>query len=216
MAWARPASAQVAPPAPETLAVGDWELAPVVELRARPEYRRDLDEERLGRSSSARGSGSTCFAGPLEARVVLQDARSLDLGGTADLRSGRSGVGRRDRRVRGVGRGAHRLDRVRASCASAGSRSRGARGACSAKPTGRPRGGRSMRCAGASSRATARSSCSRPRSTRSARAASRSTRYGELFGARARVVARSALRRRGLRARADRAGQPAREPRPDP
>ena len=51
--------AQVAPPAPERLAVGDWELAPVVELRVRPEYRRDLDEERLRdarRAGAARAS----------------------------------------------------------------------------------------------------------------------------------------------------------------
>jgi hypothetical protein len=78
------AGAQVAPPAPDRLAVGDWELAPVVELRARPEYRRDLDENNYGTLVERARLGVDVLRGPLEARVVLQDARALDLGGTVD------------------------------------------------------------------------------------------------------------------------------------
>jgi hypothetical protein len=77
------ARAQVAPPAPERLAVGDWELAPLVELRVRPEYRHDLDENNYGTLVERARLGVDVLRGPLEARLVLQDARTLDLGGTA-------------------------------------------------------------------------------------------------------------------------------------
>jgi hypothetical protein len=84
VAWAPSARAQVAPPAPETLAVGDWQVAPVVELRGRGEYRRDLDEENHGTLVERARLGLDVTRGPLEARVVLQDARVLDLAGGAD------------------------------------------------------------------------------------------------------------------------------------
>ena len=35
------AGAQSPPAAPETIAVGDWQLAPLLQLRTRGEYRRD-------------------------------------------------------------------------------------------------------------------------------------------------------------------------------
>ncbi len=76
------ASAQIAPPAPERLAVGDWELAPLVELRVRPEYRHDLDKSDEGTLVQRARLGVDALRGPLEARVVLQDARTLDLGAT--------------------------------------------------------------------------------------------------------------------------------------
>jgi Alginate export len=79
---ARSAFAQIAPPAPERLAVGDWELAPLVELRVRPEYRHDLDESDEGTLVERARLGIDAVRGPLEARVVLQDARTLDLGAT--------------------------------------------------------------------------------------------------------------------------------------
>jgi hypothetical protein len=82
--WAGSAGAQLAPPAPETIAVGDWELAPIVELRARPEYRRDLDDENHGTLVERVRLGLDATRGPLEARVVLQDARSLDLATSSD------------------------------------------------------------------------------------------------------------------------------------
>jgi hypothetical protein len=77
------AAAQVAPPAPERIAVGDWALAPVVELRARPEYRRDLDGNDYGTLVERARLGVDALRGALEARVVLQDARVLDLGSSA-------------------------------------------------------------------------------------------------------------------------------------
>jgi len=74
------ARGQVAPPAPESLAVGDWELVPLVELRARPEYRRDLDKNNYGTLVERARLGVDAARGALEARVVLQDARTLNLG----------------------------------------------------------------------------------------------------------------------------------------
>jgi Alginate export len=64
--------------------VGDWELTPLAELRARGEYRRDLDKENHGLLVERTRLGLDAERGPLEARVVLQDARVLDLGATAD------------------------------------------------------------------------------------------------------------------------------------
>jgi hypothetical protein len=60
--------------------VGDWELAPLVELRARPEYRRDLDKNDYGTLVERARLGVDAARGALEARVVLQDARTLNLG----------------------------------------------------------------------------------------------------------------------------------------
>src|SRR5688572_10951614 len=41
---AAPAGAQSPPPAPERIAVGDWQLAPMLEVRVRGEYRRDAPD----------------------------------------------------------------------------------------------------------------------------------------------------------------------------
>jgi hypothetical protein len=76
--------AQVAPAAPEQVAVGDWQIAPVAEVRLRGEYRRDLDEENHALLVERTRLGLDATRGPIEARVVLQDARALDLGATAD------------------------------------------------------------------------------------------------------------------------------------
>jgi hypothetical protein len=76
--------AQLAPPAPETIAVGDWQLAPVVEVRVRGEYRYDVDGLDKGLLVERARLGVDVLRGPLEARVVLQDARALDVGASAD------------------------------------------------------------------------------------------------------------------------------------
>ncbi len=75
----RPGRSAGGPPAPEKIAVGDWEIAPVVELRARPEYRRDLDELNDWTIVERARLGLDVLRGPLEARVVLQDARSFEV-----------------------------------------------------------------------------------------------------------------------------------------
>jgi hypothetical protein len=72
--------AQVAPPAPEQIAVGDWKLAPLLELRARGEYRHDLDGQDKGVIDERIRLGVEAERGPVVARVVLQDARLWDLG----------------------------------------------------------------------------------------------------------------------------------------
>jgi hypothetical protein len=84
VAWVGSAGAQVAPPAPEAIAVGDWTLAPLIELRVRGEYRRDVDEADHGLLVERSRLGVEARRGPLAARVVLQDARALDLGGSAN------------------------------------------------------------------------------------------------------------------------------------
>jgi hypothetical protein len=71
------ARAQVAAPAPETIAVGDWQLAPVAEVRARGEYRYDVDAASKGLLVERARLGLDALRGPLEARVVLQDARAM-------------------------------------------------------------------------------------------------------------------------------------------
>jgi hypothetical protein len=88
VAWAGIAGAQVAPPAPEAIAVGDWQIAPLIEMRARGEYRRDVDEEDHGSLVERTRLGADALRGPLEARIVLQDARALDLVGTANALTG--------------------------------------------------------------------------------------------------------------------------------
>jgi Alginate export len=90
VAWtfAALARAQVAPPAPEALAVGDWRLEPVVEARVRGEYRRDLDGQDKGVLTERVRLGVDVTRGPVEGRVVLQDARVWDLGLASDLLSG--------------------------------------------------------------------------------------------------------------------------------
>src|SRR5581483_1836678 len=85
LAWAPVARAQVAPPAPETLAIGDWKLAPVVEVRVRGEYRRDVDAQDKGVLGERVRLGVDGERGPVEARVVLQDARLWNLGLVSDV-----------------------------------------------------------------------------------------------------------------------------------
>jgi hypothetical protein len=82
--WSGAARAQVAPAAPEQVAVGDWQLAPVAEIRLRGEYRRDVDQENHALLVERFRLGLAVARGPVEARVVLQDARAVDLGATAD------------------------------------------------------------------------------------------------------------------------------------
>jgi hypothetical protein len=77
------ARAQLAPAAPETISVGDWKLAPVAELMLRGEYRHDVDDtDRVMLIERAR-LGLSASQGALDARVVLEDARALDVVGTA-------------------------------------------------------------------------------------------------------------------------------------
>ncbi len=78
------ASAQVAPPAPEAIAVGDWQIAPVAEVRLRTEVRHDVDDLDKGLLVERTRLGVDVLRGPLEARVVLQDARALDAATSAD------------------------------------------------------------------------------------------------------------------------------------
>ena len=74
------ASAQLASPAPEFIPVGDWKLAPVVEARVRGEGRHDLDGLDHGTLVERVRLGADASRGPLEVRVVLQDARLWGLG----------------------------------------------------------------------------------------------------------------------------------------
>jgi hypothetical protein len=85
------ASAQSPPSAPEKVAVGDWQLAPMLEVRTRGEYRRDAPDlggrDLFGRPSgrlrdqwvvlerSRLGLGAE--RGAVRAQVTLQDARAL-------------------------------------------------------------------------------------------------------------------------------------------
>jgi len=78
-AWTSNATAQVAPPAPETIAVGDWQLAPVVDVRLRGEFRQDIDALDKALILERARLGVDVTRGPLEARVVMQDARALDV-----------------------------------------------------------------------------------------------------------------------------------------
>ncbi len=82
------ARAQVAPPAPETLAVGDWQLAPLLEMRVRGEYWHDLDGADRGALVERARVGMDAQRGPVEARVVLQDARLWDLADGSDAIGG--------------------------------------------------------------------------------------------------------------------------------
>ncbi len=90
---AETAGAQTTPPAPERYAVGDWDFAPLVELRARPEYRRDLDKNNYGTLVERTRLGVDALMGALEARVVLQDARTLNLGSTVSPLIGPGSIG---------------------------------------------------------------------------------------------------------------------------
>jgi hypothetical protein len=95
VAWASPAAAQSPPAAPTTLSVGDWQLAPSLELRTRGEYRHDPPDlgglDFYGRTSqrvrdawgvSERSRlGLEADHGALRAKITLQDARAA---GTAE------------------------------------------------------------------------------------------------------------------------------------
>lgn len=87
-AWAVAAGAQVAAPAPETIAVGDWRLAPIVEARVRGEYRHDLDGQDKGTLTERARLGVDVERGPVDGRVVFQDARLWDLGVPSDMLTG--------------------------------------------------------------------------------------------------------------------------------
>jgi hypothetical protein len=84
LVWAAGARAQVAPPAPGSVAVGDWQIAPVVEARVRGEYRHDLDAQDRGTLLERARLGADAERGPIEMRVVLEDARLWDLGAGGD------------------------------------------------------------------------------------------------------------------------------------
>jgi alginate export protein len=75
------ALAQVAPPAPETIAVGDWQLAPVVEVRARGGYARGLDDRDWVPLTERSRLGLDVQRGPFEGRVVIEDARLFYVAG---------------------------------------------------------------------------------------------------------------------------------------
>ena len=62
-----------------TLAAGAWTLTPVAEARARGEYRYDLDAAETALLVERVRLGVDAASESLEARIVLQDARALDL-----------------------------------------------------------------------------------------------------------------------------------------
>lgn len=90
------ALAQSPPAAPEKIAVGDWQLAPTLELRTRAEYRRDPPDlggtDFYGRlTPRVRNAwvvmerarlGLGAERGALRAQLTLQDARALGTSGT--------------------------------------------------------------------------------------------------------------------------------------
>src|SRR4051812_20655164 len=87
--WGAAAHAQAPTASPETIAVGDWQIAPTLELRTRGEYRRDPLElggiDATGADTArVRDAGGVlertrvglgAERGPLRAEVQLQDAR---------------------------------------------------------------------------------------------------------------------------------------------
>lgn len=93
---AKAALAQSPPAAPEKIAVGDWQLAPTLELRTRAEYRRDPPDlggtDFYGRlTPRVRNAwvvmerarlGLGAERGALRAQLTLQDARALGTSGT--------------------------------------------------------------------------------------------------------------------------------------
>jgi hypothetical protein len=88
VAWTARSGAQVVPPAPETIGLGDWQLAPVVAVRVRGEYWHDLDSADRGVLLERARLGVDALRGPIEARVVLQDARLWDLAAGNDTVTG--------------------------------------------------------------------------------------------------------------------------------
>jgi Alginate export len=82
--WTLGASAQIAAPAPETISIGEWELAPVVEARVRAEYRRDLDDQDRGFLVERARLGVDVQRTSVRGRVVLQDARVWNVAAGTD------------------------------------------------------------------------------------------------------------------------------------
>ena len=84
-----PAYAQE-PPAPSlgSITAGTWTLTPVVEGRVRGEYRHDVNAANTGLLVERARLGVDAAGASLEARVVLQDARVLDLTPAASAMTG--------------------------------------------------------------------------------------------------------------------------------
>lgn len=103
-----PAAAQSPPPAPEKIAVGDWQLSPLLEVRVRGEYRRDAPDlggiDSFGRPGerirdqwvvlerSRLGLGAE--RGAVRAQITLQDARALGSPTPTARLAGARGLGR--------------------------------------------------------------------------------------------------------------------------
>jgi hypothetical protein len=87
------AGAQVAPPAPETIAMGDWQLAPLLDARVRGETWHDLDGADRGVLLERARLGLDALRGPIEGRVVFQDARLWDLAAGSDTVVGPASFG---------------------------------------------------------------------------------------------------------------------------
>ncbi len=71
------ASAQLSPTAPKAVAVGDWSLTPVFDLRTRAEARYDLDEVDRAMVLERARLGLDAKYDVVETRIVLQDAHAL-------------------------------------------------------------------------------------------------------------------------------------------
>jgi hypothetical protein len=100
------ALAQSPPPAPESIAVGDWQLTPLLQVRTRAEYRHDPPElggaDLIGRDSprvrdawgvvNRARLGLGAERGALKAQVTLQDARAWGAPPPAAVLAGASGA----------------------------------------------------------------------------------------------------------------------------
>ena len=105
---ASPAVAQTPPAAPEKIAVGDWQLSPLLEVRVRGEYRRDAPDlggvDFFGRQTprvrdqwvvmerSRLGIGAE--RGAVRAQITLQDARAFGSPSPTARFAGARGLGR--------------------------------------------------------------------------------------------------------------------------
>ncbi len=83
-AWTSTAAAQLAPSAPDHVAVGEWDIAPVAEVRVRGEYDHGVDDQDWVFLSERVRMGLEAQRDAVAARVVLQDARVWDVGALAD------------------------------------------------------------------------------------------------------------------------------------
>src|SRR5581483_2652868 len=77
--WSSSWTVQGVPTAPPPMPIGDWKSPPAAEVRVRGEYRRDLDAADRGLLVERARLGADATGGALEARLVLQDARSWNL-----------------------------------------------------------------------------------------------------------------------------------------